>query len=283
VQRDRLELGPEVSDYEVISRAHAGYVSVKKNEAEALARAAEVQKTKSIATSIKDQLLKAQAEGRVVTRIGHLDLSQKDIADILERCKLVADSAAAANDYINMRKEFEKILINDPFFGAADLKIESIAPATVKDLIEGARISIAENKRVASEIAANENHDHFDAAATKIEGDLSAMKEFKSKIGTTPRDFTVEILEIQQELAELKAHRAAYPGDPDDVDSDVVDDPSYTGIAVCPNDFGDTPEGQDLGAGVPTAVGTDAAPAKKLSRAEQRRVARQKAKGKDKA
>lgn len=278
MQRDRLELGPEVSDYEVISRAHAGYVSTEKEEAASLARAANVQKTKALATSVEEQLLEAQAKGHPVTRVGELELSQMDIADILIRCQQVGGSSSAANDYINAKAGFDKLLHNDIFTKSADINAEGAKPATIAQLIDCARAGITENIKLKT----GGIKDRFEAAADRIERDLRAMKALKGKIVIAPRDFTAEILEIQQELAELKAHRAAYPGDPADLVPDSIDDPGFIGIAVHPNDFGETPYEENAPTSA-AAAATGAVGAKKPSRAEQRRAARQKAKGKGKA
>jgi hypothetical protein len=263
VQRDRLKLGPEISDYEVIVRAHASYITAEKQHATALARAAEVQKTKALALSVHEQLCEAQAKGRPVTRIGNLELTQKDIADVLQRCKQVGGCSSAAIDYINARKEDSKDAYDDPFTNATSLHPEAAKPATANDLIDVAQAGISEQAR-------------FNAAANAIEKDLATMKEFKSKIGTRPRDFSMEILEIQRELAELKAHRATYPGNPADLVPDSVDDPGYIGIAVRYDDVGEKAEEEHA----PTSAA--AAGGKKPSRAEQRRAARQKAKAKGK-
>jgi hypothetical protein len=263
VQRDHLKLGLEISDYEVIARTHASYITAEKQHAAALARAAEVQKTKALALSVHEQLCEAQAKGRPVTRIGNLELTQKDIADVLQRCKQVGGCSSAAIDYINARKEAGKDAYDDPFANATNLHPEAAKLATANDLIDVAQAGISEQAR-------------FNAAANAIEKDLAIMKEFKSKIGTRPRDFSKEILEIQYELAELKAHRATYPGDPADLVPDSVDDPGYIGIAVRYDDVGEKKREEE-------DASTSAAAGKKPSRAEQRRAARQKAKEKGKA
>jgi hypothetical protein len=269
VQRDRLKLGPEISDYEVIARAHASYITAEKQHAAALARADEVQKTKALALSVHEQLCEAQAKGRPVTRIDNLELTQRDIADVLQRCKQVCGRSSAAIDYINARKEDGKDAYDDPFTNAINLHPEAPKPATANDLIDVAQSGISEQAR-------------FNAAANAIEKDLVIMKEFKNKIGTRPRDFSKEILEIQHELAELKAHRATYPGDPADLVPDSVDDPGYIGIAVRYDDVGEKKREEE-----DASTSADAAAAavmgKKPSRAEQRRAARQKAKENGKA
>ena len=262
VQRDRLELGPEVSDYEVIFTAHASYVAADKAEAARLARAAETQKTKALAFSVGDELRKAQEKGLPITRIGGLELTQKDIADVLERCEQVGGSSSAANDYINARKTDFKDFYVDPFTTPEDLHpAEAAKPFAVKDLISGAKVGIAENKAPPS---------RYTAAVEKIEKDLEAMRAFRSRIGTTPRDFSKEIEEIEMELAELKAHRAKAPGDlvPDSIDGSD----GGTGI-------GDGDRIEDDIADKPAEASSSKKP---KSRAEQRRAARQKAKAKAK-
>lgn len=265
MQRERLKLGPEISDYEVIARAHASYITAEKQHAAALARAAEIQKTKALALSVHEQLCEAQAKGRPVTSIGNLQLSQKDLADVLQRCKQVGGCSSATIDYINARKEDGKDAYHDPFTNATNPHPEAAKPATANDLIDVAQAGISEQAR-------------FSAAADVIEQDLAIMKEIKSKIGTRPRDFSKEILEIQRELAELKAHRATYPGDPADLVPDSVDDPGYIGIAVRYDDVGQKKREEE-----DASMSAAAVTGKKPSRAEQRRAARQKAKGKGKA
>ena len=262
MQRDRLELGPEISDYEVITTAYASYVAADKAEAARLARAAETQRTRALAYSVSDELRKAQEKGLPITRIGGLHLTQKDIADVLERCEQVGSSSSAANDYINAKKTGIKDLYIDPFTRPEDLDpAEARMPFAVKDLIDGARAGIAAHRASPPPLPPPPLAGHFNTAVSEIEKDLNAMRAFRSRIGTTPRDFSKEIEEIEKELAELKAHRAKAPGDlvPDSIDG------------------GEGAEDD----GAEKLEDGDAAPKKTKSRAEQRRAARQKAKGKE--
>jgi hypothetical protein len=275
VQRDRLELGPEVSDYEVITAAHAGYVAADKEEAAGLARAAETLRTKALAYSVGDELLRAQQKGLPITRIGGLELTQKDIADVLERCEQVGGSSSATNDYIAARKSDLKEFYVDPFTKAEDINPnEAARPFTAKDLVDGARSGIAAHRAPPPRPPppAAPAPRRFDAAASAIEKDLLAMKAFKSRIGTTPRDFSKEIEEIETELMALKAHRAKMPGNlvPDGIDES---DCRIGGGG------GDGAEGDGAGG---ENLEEASASAPKKSRAEQRRAARQKAKGKAK-
>jgi hypothetical protein len=269
VQRDRLDLGPEVSDYEVITIAYAGYIAADKQEAARLARAAETQRTIALAYSVSDELRKAQEKGLPITRIGGLDLTQKDIADVLERCEQVGVSSSAANDYINAKKTDFKDLYVDPFTRPEDLDpVEAAKPFTVKDLIDGAKAGIAAHRAPPPPPPAPAGR--INTAVSEIEKDLKAMKAFRSRIGTTPRDFSKEIEEIETELAELKAHRAKAPGDlvPDSIDS------GEGGVGI-----GISEAAEDGGAEKLEDGGAE--PKKTKSRAEQRRAARQKAKGKE--
>ena len=273
MQRDRLELGPEVSDYEVITTAHASYVAASKEEAAGLARAAETLRTKALACSVADELLKAQQKGLPLTRIGGLDLTQKDIAHVLERCEQVAGSASATNDYIAAKKSGDFYV--DPFTRPEDLNpTEAVKPFTLKDLVDGARAGIAAHgaPHPPPPPPPAPAPGRFEAAASAIEKDLQAMKAFKSRIGTMPRDFSKEIEEIEMELRELKAHRAKAPGDlvPDSIDG-----------SDCRIGGGGGEGGEEDGAEEKREEASASAPTKK-SRAEQRRAARQKAKGKAK-
>jgi hypothetical protein len=266
VQRDRLELGPEVSDYEVIATAHASYVAADKAEADALARAAEIQRAKALSDSVSDELRRAQKNGLAITKIAGLELTQKDIADVLERCSQVGGSSSAATDYINSKKTALKAFHTDPFTNPSDLNPTSAtAPFSATDLLTAASASLPEHSAP----------DHFTAAAEKIEHDLQAMKAFRGRIGTTPRDFSAEIAEIETELAELKAHRAKAPGDlvRDSVDGLGGGDESIAGEL----EEEEAEEAAEVAEGV---EGGKKEGKKGKSRAEQRRVAREKKKGK---
>jgi hypothetical protein len=275
VQRDRLELGPEVSDYEVITTAHAGYVAADQEEAARLARVAETQRIKALAYSVGNELRQAQEKGLPITRVGGLDLTQKDIADVIERCEQVGGSSSAANDFIKAKKiDFGDFYV-DPFTKAEDLNPEEAAkPFTVKDLIDGARAGIVAHSAPPPPPPPAPAAGRFNTAVSKIEKDLKDMKAFRSRIGTTPRDFSKEIEDIENELAELKAHRAKAPGDlvPDSIDG------NEGGISIgLGGGEGEVDEDKEK------LEGKEAVPKKAKSRAEQRRAARQKAKGKAKA
>ncbi len=283
MQRDRLELGPEASDYEVISTAHASYFATDKNEAAGLARAAETQKARALACAVSEELQKAQGVGLPLTCIGGLELTQKDIADVLERCEQLGTSSSAAVDYVDAKLHDCQNAHDDDLFttpaeplSAATATAAATAagggqkPATIAERVASARVSIFENRERQQALHAK----RFQAAADRIERELAAMAAFRSRIGSAPRDFSAEIAEIQRELAALKAHRALAAGDsvPDGID----DDTEYVGIAV-----GGSGSGVDDDDAVAAGPEGERAPAaRKLSRAEQRRAARQKAKGK---